>query len=156
MIVTGYRADDVRLHADELSASQPHVRPQRQYRETNNISPWRSPSESITIDDDIILIESDLIYEAAVIRRIVAPQPNVALLDRYRSGMDGTVVTVEDGAFGTSSRRICRQARSTSTAYKTLNIYKFSKDFCNTVFSSCSPTMRGDRCQLLLRTDSRS
>ena len=72
VIVTGYRADDLqnymRMNYPHLNLTFVH---NARYRETNNIFSMALAFESITIDDDIILIESDLIYEAAVIRRIV-------------------------------------------------------------------------------------
>ena len=47
--------------------------------------------------EDTILLESDLIYETAVIRRLVdSDYPNLALVDKYESWMDGTVVTLDD------------------------------------------------------------
>jgi histidinol-phosphate/aromatic aminotransferase/cobyric acid decarboxylase-like protein/choline kinase len=136
-IVTGYRAEELQSY---MRANYPHLHLEfvhnARYRETNNIFSMSLAFEKVAIDDDIILIESDLIYEPAVIRRVIqSPRPNVALVDRYRSGMDGTVVTVADGVI----RNIIPPHLQTanfdfSDKYKTLNIYKFSKEFCNTVF----------------------
>lgn len=136
-IVTGYRNDELQGY---MRANYPHLNLEfvhnARYRETNNIFSMALAFEKVAIDDDIILIESDLIYEPAVIRRVIqSPRPNVALVDRYRSGMDGTVVTVADGVI----RNIIPPHLQTanfdfSDKYKTLNIYKFSKEFCNTVF----------------------
>ena len=136
-IVTGYRHDELQTY---MRKNYPHLNLEfvhnARYRETNNIFSMALAFDKVAIDDDIILIESDLIYEPAVIRRVIqSTKPNVALVDRYRSGMDGTVVTVADGVI----RNIIPPHLQTSNfdfsdKYKTLNIYKFSKDFCNTVF----------------------
>ena len=136
-IVTGYRNDELQTY---MRKNYPHLNLEfvhnARYRETNNIFSMALAFDKVAIDDDIILIESDLIYEPAVIRRVIqSTKPNVALVDRYRSGMDGTVVTVADGVI----RNIIPPHLQTSNfdfsdKYKTLNIYKFSKDFCNTVF----------------------
>jgi histidinol-phosphate/aromatic aminotransferase/cobyric acid decarboxylase-like protein len=91
---------------------------------------------SIEIDDDVLLIESDLIYEGRVLERILrSPHPNVALLDRFRSGMDGTVVKVADGIVTDIIPPYRQDAGfDFSDKFKTLNIYKFSRDFCRTSF----------------------
>lgn len=136
-IVTGYRADELQAH---LRAHYPHLNltfiHNARYRETNNIYSMALALEHFQITEDVILIESDLIYEPAVIQRVItSPRPNVALVDRYRSGMDGTVVTVADGIIHNIIPPHLQTSNfDFSDKYKTLNIYKFSRDFCNTVF----------------------
>jgi len=67
------------------------------FNETNNIHTLALIFSTIEIDEDIILIESDLIYEPSVIRRIIRSEfANVALVDKYRSGLDGTVVGIAE------------------------------------------------------------
>ncbi|MGH9328007.1 MAG: aminotransferase class I/II-fold pyridoxal phosphate-dependent enzyme [Terriglobia bacterium] len=137
VVVTGYRADQLREY---LQSRYPHLNltfvHNARYRETNNIFSLAMAFEKITLDDDILLIESDLIYAAEIIQRAIeSPKPNVALVDKYRSGMDGTVVTVVDGIV----RNVIPPHLQTgsfdfSDKYKTLNVYKFSREFCQTVF----------------------
>ncbi len=136
-VVTGYRAEELQAY---LRTRYPHLNltfvHNARFRETNNIYSMALAFEHLRIDDDIILIESDLIYEPTVIRRILeSPRPNVALVDRYRSGMDGTVVTVSDGIIHNIIPPHLQTSNfDFSDKYKTLNIYKFSRHFCNTVF----------------------
>lgn len=106
------------------------------YRETNNIYSLALVFDQCEIDDDIILIESDLIYEPSVIDRLIhSPYDNVALVDRYRSGMDGTVVTMEgDVVTNVIPPHIQGQNFDFSDKFKTLNIYKFSAEFCRQDF----------------------
>lgn len=137
VVVTGYLADELE---GALSEAYPDVAftfvRNPRYRETNNICSLALAFEAIDLDDDVLLIESDLVYEPAVIRRVVeSPYPNVALVDRYRNGMDGTVVTVADHAI-TSIIPPHLQGPSFdfSDKFKTLNIYRFSREFCATVF----------------------
>jgi Histidinol-phosphate/aromatic aminotransferase and cobyric acid decarboxylase len=137
VVVTGYRKQDL---VDFLSKNYAHctisyVHNER-YRETNNIFSMALAFENTVIDSDIVLIESDLIYEPAVIQRLLAsPHPNVALVDKYAHGMDGTVVKVEDGIVtSVIPPHLQDEKFDFSDKYKTLNIYKFSKDFCNSVF----------------------
>jgi histidinol-phosphate/aromatic aminotransferase/cobyric acid decarboxylase-like protein/choline kinase len=137
VIVTGYRREEL---VDFCSKHYPHCSIEyvhnERYRETNNIFSMSLAFEQIDIDSDIILIESDLIYEPAVIKRLLSSSyANVALVDRYASGMDGTVVKVENDVITSVIPPHLQDAKfDFSDKFKTLNIYKFSKDFCNTVF----------------------
>lgn len=137
MIVTGYREEELRLHLlskfSNISFNFVH---NSRYQETNNIYSMALAFDAMTIDSDILLIESDLLYEPSIIKRLLnSKYQNVALLDKYRSGMDGTVVTVSDYVI-TQVIPVHLQGANFdfSDKYKTLNIYKFSKDFCNKLF----------------------
>lgn len=106
------------------------------YRETNNIHTLALVFEECEIDDDIILIESDLIFENAVIERAIrSPHPTVALVDRYRSGMDGTVVALAgDRVVNVIPPHLQGRDFDFTDKFKTLNIYKFARDFCQRDF----------------------
>ena len=138
-IVTGYRAEEVREH---VTTHHPSLDFQfihnYRYAETNNICSLAMAIEEIPIDDDIVLIESDLVVESSVFTRLFAsPHPNIALLDRYRTGMDGTVVTVVDGIIANVIPPHLQGSNfNFADKYKTLNIYKFSKEFCNGTFKN--------------------
>ncbi len=59
----------------------------------------------------------------------------MALVDRYRSGMDGTVVAVKDGVITDVIPPHLQQGDfSFADKYKTLDIYKFSREFCESTF----------------------
>lgn len=138
VLVTGYRASELEAH---VLSRHPHlhftfVRNER-FRETNNIYSMALAFEQADIDDDILLIESDLVYEPSVISRIIASaHENVALVDRYRTGMDGTVVSLAgDRIVSVIPGHLQDENFSFADKYKTLNIYKFSKEFCRTKFS---------------------
>jgi len=137
VVVTGYRSDELtaylRSSYQQLTFTFIH---NAKYKETNNIYSMALAFEQITIDSDIILIESDLLYRPEVIARLIRSEHgNVALVDKYRSGMDGTVVTVEDGIItNVIPPHLQSESFDFSDKYKTLNIYKFSKSFCETSF----------------------
>ena len=84
-------------------------------------------------EDDTLLLESDLIIEDGVLGKMLQHQePNLVLVAKYESWMDGTVVTLDDkqritGFLDKKQFRFC----DTSTYYKTVNIYRFSKEFSN-------------------------
>lgn len=138
-IVTGYRADELKVYLKQtyptLNINYIH---NHRFKETNNIYSLALALENLTINKDIVLIESDLIFDPSVIARLIqSPHGNVALVDRYRSGMDGTVVTVDEER-GTITNVIPPHLQgkdfSFQNKYKTLNIYRFSQEFCQTTF----------------------
>jgi len=137
VVVTGYLRDEL---VGYLTRRYPNVDFEfvhnADYATTNNIHSMALAFDSIEIDSDIVLLESDLIFEPQVLSNLLADdRDNVALVDRYRSGMDGTVVTVEDGAI-TDVISPHRQGANFdfSDKYKTLNIYKFAQGFVATEF----------------------
>jgi len=137
VVVTGYRAEELTGY---LTTSFPRhtftfINNER-YRETNNIYSLALAFDGITIDSDIIIIESDLIYDPSVISRLLSsPHDNIALVDHYRTGMDGTVVTVENGIVtSVIPPHLQSSSFDFSDKFKTLNIYKFSREFCETSF----------------------
>lgn len=137
-IVTGYRADEVE---DYVTREFSHLRctfiRNERFDTTNNIYSMALALERIELDSDIILIESDLLYEPSVITRLITSEhPNVALVDKYRTGLDGTVVSVSADNVITQVIPSSLQAANFdfSDKYKTLNIYKFSADFCRATF----------------------
>lgn len=135
-IVTGYRADELVHHVREnhpdLDFRFIH---NERYDKTNNIYSMALAFEEITFDADLLLIESDLIYEPTVLDRIMKSSwENVALVDRYRPGMDGTVVAITPDNVVSHVIPPSQQSATFdfSDKYKTLNIYRFSRDFCAT------------------------
>ena len=137
VVVTGYRAEELTAYvtAEYKTVKFTFVH-NAKFRETNNIYSMALAFEGITIDSDIILIESDLIYRPEIIARLLAsPFDNVALVDKYRHGMDGTVVAVKDGRItDVIPPHLQPENFDFSDKYKTLNIYRFSKEFCETSF----------------------
>ena len=103
------------------------------YDKTNNIYSLYLAKDYL-LADDTILLESDLIYETDVVKRLVMEEyPNLALVDKYESWMDGTVVTLN--AENKIKNFIPKKHFSYSDIdkyYKTVNIYKFSKEFSAT------------------------
>lgn len=100
------------------------------YDKTNNIySLWLA--RGFMAEDDTLLLESDLIFEDAVLESALnCSDPNVALVSKYETWMDGTMVKIDD------ERNIVNfvpkaafKYSDTDSYYKTVNVYKFSKDF---------------------------
>ncbi len=103
------------------------------YDKTNNIYSLYLAKDYL-VAEDTLLLESDLIYEPSVVRRIVEDDyPNLALVDKYESWMDGTVVMLNDECKIKNfiSKRDFKYS-DIDRYYKTVNIYKFSKEFSAT------------------------
>ena len=134
VIVVGYRAEELKDYISGLNVNTPiEFRFNELYDKTNNIYSLYLASD-VLFADDTLLLESDIIFEDGVLEQLIDdPRPTLALVDRYESWMDGTVVTLdaEDGI----ERFIPGKKFSFSHAdeyYKTVNIYKFSREFSST------------------------
>lgn len=105
------------------------------YLTTNNIYSIYLARDYL-IEDDTILIESDLIFEPEILSMLLRnKQKDLVLVDKFKSWMDGTVVQISDDF--TISKFIPKKNFLFSEAhsyFKTLNIYKFSKEFLENIY----------------------
>ena len=100
------------------------------FDKTNNIYSLFLAKDYLLAEDSLLL-ESDIIFESSIIEKLVNnPYPSLALVDKFESWMDGTVVKIDENG------RIIRLIDKTrfnfddiADYYKTVNIYKFSKEF---------------------------
>lgn len=133
VIVTGYKEEELREHL-LANFKQVHFEfiNNPRYRETNNIFSLALAFEQIDLNDDILLIESDLIYTDDVIGQAIhSPFENVALVSPYITGLDGTVVKVSGNKItNIYPPHLQDEKFNLFDKFKTLNIYKFSKEFC--------------------------
>ncbi len=101
------------------------------YDKTNNIYSLALAKDALC-EDDTILLESDLIFEDRMLEKLIShPDKNLALVAKYESWMDGTMVRIDEDR--NILNFIPKQAfryEDVDIYYKTVNIYKFSKDFC--------------------------
>ena len=100
------------------------------YDKTNNIYSLALAKQELC-EDDTILLESDLIYEDRVLKLLVEhPDPNLALVAKYETWMDGTMVRIdEDRNIVNFVPKEAFRYEDINVYYKTVNIYKFSRDF---------------------------
>lgn len=134
ILVVGYKAENVKKWVGQSYNGIEIVYVENPiYDQTNNIYSLFLAKEHL-LNDDTILLESDLIFEPCVLSRIIdEPYPNLALVDKYESWMDGTVVTLDErlkikGFFTKEEFRYS----DIDSYYKTVNIYKFSREFSET------------------------
>ena len=101
------------------------------YDKTNNIYSLSLVKEKM-LEDDTLLIESDLIFSDRLFQMILEDEyPNVALVAKYESWMDGTMVRIDEvrNIVNFVPKKAFRY-EDVDEYYKTVNIYKFSRDFC--------------------------
>lgn len=134
ILVVGYKAENVKKWVGQSYNGIEIVYVENPiYDQTNNIYSLFLAKEHL-LNDDTILLESDLIFEPCVLSRIIdEPYPNLALVDKYESWMDGTVVTLDERlkikSFFTKEEF---RYSDIDSYYKTVNIYKFSREFSET------------------------
>ena len=100
------------------------------YDKTNNIYSLALAREKL-LEDDTLLVESDLIFDDALFSLILDnPYPNLALVAKYQSWMDGTMVRIdEDNNIVDFIPKKAFKYSDIEHYYKTVNVYKFSRDF---------------------------
>lgn len=132
-VLTGYRAEEIENYLREycLDTRLQFINNPR-YDETNNIVSLSIGLEHLQLQDDLILVECDLLFEPHLLRRLLKPDAgNIALVDHYRTGMDGTVVSVSGGVVRqVFPPHVQGPDFQYGDKYKTLNIYRFKRDFC--------------------------
>ncbi len=131
IIVIGYKGEELRNFIGDSYKGLPIeyvINPI--YDVTNNIYSLFLAKEQLQ-EDDTLLIESDLIFEDRVLDKILSdPYPNIALVAKYESWMDGTVVMLDhDNNILNFVTKKAFDFDYKESYYKTVNIYKFSKEF---------------------------
>lgn len=105
------------------------------YDKTNNIYSL-SLAKDYLIEDDTLLFESDLIFEDSVLDALVTDtRDTLALVDKYESWMDGTCVKLDcDDNIDAFIPGKSFKYDEIKDYYKTVNIYKFSKQFSKSYY----------------------
>ncbi len=131
VIVVGYEGKKLK---DYVSERYPELGilfvENRVYDKTNNIySLWLA--RDYLMEEDTLLLESDLIFDDGILSAAVeSDYPTLALVSKYESWNDGTMVTIDDdnNIVNFISKKAFNYA-DTEFYYKTVNMYKFSRDF---------------------------
>ena len=107
----------------------------KDYETTNNIYSIFLAKEEIK-EDDSVFIESDVIFENKLLEDLInCPHENLVVADHFETWMDGTVITVDKNLNVSSfvSKEDINQDKIYEY-YKTVNIYKFSKEFLKEIY----------------------
>jgi len=105
------------------------------YNKTNNIYSLYLAKDHL-IQDDTILLESDLIFEDRIVSEMLADSnPTITAVAHFESWMDGTVVQLSDnnGIAAFIPKKLFNFDHKDSY-YKTVNIYKFSRNFSQNTY----------------------
>ena len=132
VIVVGYKGKELREYIGNRYDGQLNIEFAENpvYDKTNNIYSLAIVKDKLQ-EDDTLLIESDLIFSDNIIPMIVGnTNPNLALVAKYETWMDGTMVRLDDD--NNIVNFISKDAfdyNNVDSYYKTVNIYKLSKQF---------------------------
>jgi histidinol-phosphate/aromatic aminotransferase/cobyric acid decarboxylase-like protein/choline kinase len=135
IIVVGYKGKELKEYIESTYLTPPSPLPiefaeNPIYDKTNNIYSLSMVKDQLQ-EDDTLLIESDLIFSDRLFPMILENSyPNLALVAKYESWMDGTMVRLDEEQHIVNF--ISKEAFDYSDVdayYKTVNIYKFSREF---------------------------
>lgn len=141
VIVVGYKSDVLidfihsKFNAQNLNGMEIEFIENKVYDKTNNIYSLYMARDALC-KDDTILLESDLIFKPEIITKlIISKEPNLAVVSHFESWMDGTCTLLDEENNITG---ILDKAHfnwfETEDYYKTVNIYKFSKEFSKSYY----------------------
>lgn len=131
IVVTGYEAIKLQDFINSLSLNTEVCFVNNEiYDKTNNIYSVYLAKEEMC-KDDTILLESDLIFDDELLVDLIEDsRETLALVDKFEPWMDGTCVEIDE------NHNIQKfipgkdfQFNDADHYYKTINIYKFSKQF---------------------------
>lgn len=131
ILVVGYEAHKLTEYVDKLALTTPIQYVNNTiYNKTNNIYSLFLAKDFL-LEEDTLLLESDIICEDKVLQRLMDnPYPSLALVAKYENWMDGTVVTLaDDNSITQFISKKDFDFTQKENYYKTVNIYKFSKEF---------------------------
>ena len=151
VIVIGCRGQELSDFIGTLNIQTPIVYVNNEiYDKTNNIYSLALASEYLC-NEDTLLFESDLIFEEAIVDALIAdPRETLALVDKFETWMDGacTVLSEDDCIIDFIPKNHTKYTES-EQYYKTLNIYKLSKNFSQNTyipFLKAYAKAMGNRC----------
>lgn len=131
IVVVGYHGEELIEHVRSLNCKTELCFVDNPiYDKTNNIYSLALAKDYL-LQDDTLLLESDLIFEDSLLRCLVEdPRDSLVLVDRFASWMDGTCVRIDedDRIIGFIPGKQVDFSQ-THDHYKTVNLYKFSQDF---------------------------
>ena len=136
IIVVGYQGDKLKKHIDNRYADlNIEYLENPVYDKTNNIYSLSLAKEQLQ-QDDTLLFESDLIIDDSILQLLVEdPRPDLALVAKYETWMDGTMVCIDkENNIVNFITKAAFRYNEVDKYYKTINIYRFSKEFSRTKY----------------------
>ena len=133
ILVLGYKKDNVKKFIKEKGLDKKidivYVDNDIYYKTNNIYSLYLA--KNYLINDDTILLESDLIYDSSIVKKLVETKyESAAVIAKYEEWMDGTVVVLDkNNNVNAFIEKNDFDYNNVDSYYKTVNIYKFSKEF---------------------------
>ncbi|MGN1187579.1 MAG: NTP transferase domain-containing protein, partial [Lachnospiraceae bacterium] len=136
VIVTGYQAEGLKAHVDSLALKTPVVYiDNTEYENSSNLYSLLLAREYLEADDTLV-IESDIIYEKAVVDRILgAGDECLTFVSKPKPWMDGSIVTLDKEDYikdfiGADNFEF----KDMDSYYKTVSMYKLGREYLNKVY----------------------
>lgn len=134
ILVVGYEGDKLIQFVEQLDIRVPVTYIwNKVYNKTNNIYSLAMAKDYL-VEEDTILLESDIIFEDGVLKALLDDKRGtLALVDKYERWMDGTVVKLDEDDNITEfvpGRKF--QFSEKDSYFKTVNVYKFGRQFSKT------------------------
>lgn len=136
ILVVGYQYENLTTFVDSLQLATPiEYIVNDVYNRTNNIFSLSLAKEQM-MQEDTLLLESDLIFEERLIDLLIEDKRDtLALVDKFESWMDGTCIVVDENDNITDFilGKLLKYHEK-EHYYKTVNIYKFGAEFSQNVY----------------------
>lgn len=136
IIVVGYKSQvlidfiNSKFNDKNLNGMKIEFIENKVYDKTNNIYSLYMAADKLC-EDDTILLESDLIFKPEIITKLLeSKDQNLAVVSSFENWMDGTCTLLDEN--NNITGMLDKQTFNwfeTKDYYKTVNIYKFSKEF---------------------------
>lgn len=136
ILVVGYQYEHLVEFVDSLNINTPiEYIVNDVYYKTNNIFSLALAKDKM-VEDDTLLLESDLIFEERLIDLLIEDdRDSLALVDKFESWMDGTCIVVDkDDNITDFIQGKLLKYHEKEHYYKTVNIYKFGAGFSRNVY----------------------
>lgn len=136
VIVIGYEGQKLKDYVSSFDINTPISYVENPiYYKTNNIYSLML-AKNYLLKEDTLLLESDIIFEDAVIKNLLEdPRDTLALVDKYESWMSGTCIKIgEDDSIEDFIPGKKFVFCDIPEYYKTVNIYKFSRNFSESYY----------------------
>lgn len=136
VIVTGYQAQGLKAHVDSLTLKTPVVYVDNtEYEKSSNLYSMLLARQYLEKDDTLV-IESDIIYEKAVVDRILSAEDEcLTFVSKPKPWMDGSIVTLDkDGYIKDFIGADNFEFKDMDSYYKTVSMYKLGREYLNKVY----------------------
>lgn len=136
VIVTGYQAQGLKAHVDSLTLNTPVVYVDNtEYEKSSNLYSLLLARQYLETDDTLV-IESDIIYEKAVVDRILSAEDEcLTFVSKPKPWMDGSIVTLDkDGYIKDFIGADNFEFKDMDSYYKTVSMYKLGHEYLNKVY----------------------